>query len=752
MEELPMKKILLLLFLTCFLRSAEGGIVINEILADPPSGISGDANRDGVRSASDDEFVEFLNIGPSSVSLSGWTFSDGGGIRHIFSSSSSIPSYGFFVLFGGGDPLGFDTFSVSSAGLLSLNNSGDSIFLRDVNGTLIDSLLYGSEANHDVSLTRFPDGAGPFVKHTSVSNLPFSPGTTIEGENRLSDPSAVPEPSTFLLLGMGLWTLISRTHRRLPFLTMLLLTAVLVVGGPAKNVSADQVWEEVTNGIPEHDFRTIAVDPQDARTVYIGTSKSLYRTLDEGKNWKNVFSGHGTLKAIHQILMTSRGDVWIATDNGLFRSSGDGEAWEKVFSGIGEKGRRILSIVMPKGEERIFLGTGEGLFTSLDGGKHWERGKGEILNEEVFFLATTPSQGVLYAAAPKGVYRSKDSGETWERVFVTSVEVGESPENGNGMEEGDFDERFTSAERVTSIVVREGPSQTVFLGTQKGVYHSIDEGKSWFKVSSIGLGNAEVGHLCLYGGSLYAATREGIFVFKEEEKKWDEVSRGLTEGEMVYLSASNRSFGLWAVSTEGIFRMTEERVEVEGWRREIAEVLHRFDHEPPIQEIQEAAIRYAEVHPEKIIAWRKAAARKAYLPTVSTGLGMDIDRNIAIDTGGTTNPDFFITGPHERGFDWDMNVSWNLGELVWNDDQTSIDVRSRLMVQLRDDVLDEVTRLYFERRRLQITLFLGPPKELKDKIEKELRLQELTAGIDALTGGHLSRVLQSQPRFSRRSE
>ena len=77
---------------------------------------------------------------------------------------------------------------------------------------------------------------------------------------------------------------------------------------------------------------------------------------------------------------------------------------------------------------------------------------------------------------------------------------------------------------------------------------------------------------------------------------------------------------------------------------------------------------------------------------------------------------------------------------------------SYLVVQLRDDVLDEVTRLYFERRRLQINLFLDPPKELKDKIEKDLRLQELTAGVDALTGGYLSGALQNQPRFSRRSE
>ena len=78
----------------------------------------------------------------------------------------------------------------------------------------------------------------------------------------------------------------------------------------------------------------------------------------------------------------------------------------------------------------------------------------------------------------------------------------------------------------------------------------------------------------------------------------------------------------------------------------------------------------------------------------------------------------------------------------WNEDQTQIDVRSKLMVQLRDDVLDEVTHLYFERRKLQIELMQNPPKDVNQLIEKELRLQELTADIDAMTGGYLSREIE----------
>ena len=62
-------------------------------------------------------------------------------------------------------------------------------------------------------------------------------------------------------------------------------------------------------------------------------------------------------------------------------------------------------------------------------------------------------------------------------------------------------------------------------------------------------------------------------------------------------------------------------------------------------------------------------------------------------------------------------------------------------MQLRDDILDEITRTYFERRRLQIDSYMSPPEDLKLKLEKELRIQELTADLDALTGGCFSERL-----------
>ncbi len=222
---------------------AGAAILINEVLADPPA-LTGDSNGDGTSSVTQDEFVELVNTGEDPVLLDLWTLSDALKVRHVFASGTSIPARGLFVVFGGGSPQGFSHATIASSGTLSLNNAGDTITLADVNALLIDSLIYGAEGGEDVSLTRSPDASGAFIGHATVSSLPFSPGTTIEGlfglppppetiqpdlpdvsEPDESDPfepslpasenaPVVPEPSPLMLLGSGLLYGLGRLRRR----------------------------------------------------------------------------------------------------------------------------------------------------------------------------------------------------------------------------------------------------------------------------------------------------------------------------------------------------------------------------------------------------------------------------------------------------------------------------------------------------------------------------------------------------------
>ena len=109
------------------------------------------------------------------------------------------------------------------------------------------------------------------------------------------------------------------------------------------------------------------------------------------------------------------------------------------------------------------------------------------------------------------------------------------------------------------------------------------------------------------------------------------------------------------------------------------DILKRFEGEPSISDVQEAAIKYAEVHPDKIKEWRDAARKKALLPNVSVGLDRYVTDYWHWDSG--TNPDTLQKG--KDAVSWDVTMTWDMGELIWNNDQTSIDTRSKLMEQLR---------------------------------------------------------------------
>ncbi|NTV46248.1 MAG: lamin tail domain-containing protein, partial [Chlorobiales bacterium] len=182
-----MKKSLLPLALfLLFTRVAFSQWIINEIHADPDQSIAGDANGDGVREASDDEFVELVNKTGLTVDISGWTLSDGLEVRHVFPAGTVISNGAALVVFGGGTPTGMfggSTVQVASSGWLALNNEGDVITLSNGVQTVV-SYTYGSEAQTAESLTRDPDLVGAFSDHSKAAGSGgklFSPGTQING-------------------------------------------------------------------------------------------------------------------------------------------------------------------------------------------------------------------------------------------------------------------------------------------------------------------------------------------------------------------------------------------------------------------------------------------------------------------------------------------------------------------------------------------------------------------------------------------
>ena len=83
---------------------AAANVIISEVLADPPEGPAGDANRDGQYDPHEDEFIELYNTGSRRISLAGWRLGDAGSVSDYFRfpSGTFIEPGSYVVLFGGG--------------------------------------------------------------------------------------------------------------------------------------------------------------------------------------------------------------------------------------------------------------------------------------------------------------------------------------------------------------------------------------------------------------------------------------------------------------------------------------------------------------------------------------------------------------------------------------------------------------------------------------------------------------------------
>ena len=185
-------------------------LLINEILADPSS-TNGDANGDGTLNATQDEFIELVNVTGTALDISGWTLSDALQVRHTFPIGTIIPNLCAVIVFGGGTPTGAFgnvTVQTASSNQLSLNNTNETITLKN-GATIIATYTYGTEGGNDQSLTRNPDitGALPLVQHTTATGAAgrlHSPGLKVDGTAFSGCSSSSTVKEIFEIQGAGL--------------------------------------------------------------------------------------------------------------------------------------------------------------------------------------------------------------------------------------------------------------------------------------------------------------------------------------------------------------------------------------------------------------------------------------------------------------------------------------------------------------------------------------------------------------------
>jgi hypothetical protein len=158
----------------------------------------------------------------------------------------------------------------------------------------------------------------------------------------------------------------------------------------------------------------------------------------------------------------------------------------------------------------------------------------------------------------------------------------------------------------------------------------------------------------------------------------------------------------------------------------------RFRHEPSVGALQLAAARLAEVQPERVRSWMKRVRLAAALPAVKARLGHGNYglSSLRADSLG-------LNGNSTESWRVEVELDWQLDRLVFNHDELALARESQRIAARRELLQTEVAQLYFARRRLQLDAL--QPADADAQTERQLAIDELTAVLDGLTDGALTR-------------
>lgn len=175
-------------------------------------------------------------------------------------------------------------------------------------------------------------------------------------------------------------------------------------------------------------------------------------------------------------------------------------------------------------------------------------------------------------------------------------------------------------------------------------------------------------------------------------------------------------------------------------------VMSHFEHEPDVRSTQAVVLAYAQLEPWRVEDWG-ARARWSHLAPVAlegraqTTRGRDDRFSTREELDGgfrVVDTQTSTVGADEGQERLSLGVRWDLSRLVFNPEELDVAVQSGRHARLRQELLGEVTRIYYERRHLQVEQLLTPPSRSVERVRLQLRIDGLTAELDAMTGGWFS--------------
>ncbi len=498
---------------------------------------------------------------------------------------------------------------------------------------------------------------------------------------------------------------------------------------------ASPVWQKAGAGIREPEVTAVAVSPSDPSLIFAGTDKAIYKSINQGKEFALALLLSGQEGRVNFLYISPQeaASVYAATDGGLYVSKNNGEKWERIFYSNKTDERRCFGVAVV--DDFIYAATAGGLFYRPVKGMFWQQAKGRLNRLPIYFIATLDTR--IYLASGDEVF-SVDKNVKNIEVIVSNVSHELAIEAG---EDADEEPQAATQQIIKFMGVSAEGGGRLYVATVKGIFFRDNGSKDWQKLASDGIPMEDITSLTVKGGGILLSTAKGVFFY--ENGQWEQIYQGMETSRVNFL-AGDGGGNFYAAADKGVFILDSGKALSYGTWADYRKMQEVFKAEPAVADVQKMAVDYAEVNPDKIKNWRAGAQKRAWLPSMSLNLDQDKNKTVGDSIYGTyTGGGQSYVGPRDKTFydnlGWGVSFSWDLADLVWSSDQTSIDSRSKLMVELREDILDQVTRLYFERRRLQLEMSQGALLDDQMKIDKAMRIAELTALLDGFTGGGFSR-------------
>ncbi len=275
--------------------------------------------------------------------------------------------------------------------------------------------------------------------------------------------------------------------------------SVSIGDGLFKTTDGGNNWQKIGLDSTER-ISKIIVDPTDKKTVYVAAPgplwkssahRGLYKTTDGGKTWNKILFINDETGCADIAMHPQKSNVLLASfwqfrrkpyafssggpGSGFYKSTDGGKTWNKLTKGLpeGDLGRIVVTINPSKPSEILAIVEAKvpGLYISNDEGESWKKlAATDNITARPFYFSTL----VFDPKDPKRVYRpafdfeySNDGGNTWSKAIIGGVAP--HPDH-------------------HALWINPNNPDMLFLGTDGGVYTSVNKGSSWQFLNNLPVG------------------------------------------------------------------------------------------------------------------------------------------------------------------------------------------------------------------------------------------------------------------------